>query len=86
MIKERAIEIIEKFPAKPTNNIIYVVYNDDMIRASEELIAEVHGMEYMQKYVLVTSNTNLPKEKFAASNCTIYFDPSLHDYNGNGYN
>lgn len=83
MSTERSIEAIEKFPADPQAKIVYVVYNRDMVRATESLIAEVHGKQYRDEHVrVVPMGNNLS----FAEPCSIYFDPALHDYKGNGYN
>lgn len=86
MIKERAVETIEKFPANPDGHIVYLVYNDDMIRATEDLICEIHGKQYFKDNVTVASVGGILPDFLEAKRCILYFDPALHDYNGNGYN
>lgn len=83
---ERAVQIVKKFPAEPEAKIVYMVYNRDMVEASEILIAQIHGREYLDKYVSVTPWGYIPKNVDEGSTCIIYYDPNLHDYNGNGYN
>ena len=86
MTIERAIETIEKFPVDPDAQIIYVVYNTDMVQAAESLISEIHGKNYLKEYVYVIAQGSALPEELEDKTCTIYFDPALHDYKGNGYN
>jgi hypothetical protein len=86
MIKDRAIETIEKFPVEPDAHIIYVVYNNDMVRASEDLICEVHGKEYLNDNVTVSPIGGTLPAFLDRKRCMMYFDPSLHSYIGNGQN
>lgn len=86
MIKERAIETIEKFPVDPDGHIIYLVYNEDMIRATESLIIEVHGEQYFNDNVFVTAFGSFLPDHLEGKRCILYFDPALNDYIGNGYN
>lgn len=86
MIKERAVETIEKFPVDPDGHIIYLVYNEDMIRATESLIIEVHGEQYFNDNVYVAAFGSVLPDHLEGKRCILYFDPALHDYTGNGYN
>ena len=86
MITERAIETIEKFPVEPDAHIIYMVYNNDMVRATEDLIREVHGKEYFNDNVTVSPIGGTLPAFLNGKRSMMYFDPSLHNYIGNGHN
>lgn len=86
MITERSIETIEKFPVDPDAHIIYVVYNKDMVHASENMIIHMHGKDYFDKHVNVTFIGGKIPDKLSGKRCIMYFDPAVHAYNGNGYN
>lgn len=86
MIKERAIETIEKFPVDPDAHIIYMVYNPDMVSATEDLIREVHGKEYFNNNVTVSAIGGTLPDFLNGKRCMMYFDPTLHSYIGNGRN
>ena len=88
MTKERAIEIIQRFPTTPPENscVVYVVYNNDMVEAAKNLIAEVLGKEYLAKHVHVTADVRTLPFELSSKMRIVYSDPALYDYNGNGYN
>ena len=86
MIKDRAIETIEKFPVDPDAHIIYIVYNNDMVRATEDLIREVHGKQYFNENVTVSPIGGTLPNFLDGKRCMMYFDPALHSYIGNGQN
>lgn len=75
---EKAINLINRLPIEPPKQIIWIVYNDDLIDSAKALIQEIRGPEYMQ-YVTVVSKSNSYR-----LNGAIYFDPSLYDLIGNG--
>lgn len=81
----QSIKTIEKFPADPQAQIVYYVYEKNMIAATESLIAEVHGQEYLDKYVTVTAiGDGIPvaiKEAYTnAASIAAYFDPLVFTY------
>lgn len=82
----RSIETIKKFPINPDGHVVYVVYNEDVVRATEILITELHGQKYFDNHVDVTFIGGSIPEKLAGKRCILYFDPAVHEYNGNGYN
>jgi hypothetical protein len=86
MITERAIETIEKFPVNPDAHIIYMVYNNDLVSATEDLICEVHGKEYFNDNVTVSPIGGKFPDFLDGKRLMMYFDPSLHNYIGNGQN
>jgi len=80
-----SIKTIEKFPADPSAQIVYYVYEKNMIEATESLIEEIHGREYMDKYVTVASigedmPVSLKTSYFEANSINIYFDPLVFKY------
>lgn len=86
MSLERSIETIEKFPVDPDGHIVYIVYNEDMVNASESLITEVHGQEYFDKHVNVSFIGGKLPDEIEGKRCLLYFDPAVHNYIGNGQN
>jgi hypothetical protein len=72
--------LVQKFPENPTQPILWVVYNEDMIPSAKKLIESIRGKEYLQKFVNVVSIDNQDKDR----NCTVYLDPLLYNYLGNG--
>lgn len=86
MIIDRAIETIEKFPVNPDAHIIYMVYNNDMVGTTEDLIREVHGKDYFNENVTVSHIGGRLPDFLEGKRCMMYFDPSLHSHIGNGQN
>jgi hypothetical protein len=75
-VNTKVMKAIFSLPEEP---ITWVCYNNDMIGYYENLIREVKGSEFFDKYVKVIS---ISGEK---NNSKLYFDPTLHDLMGNGY-
>jgi hypothetical protein len=75
----KTVAAINRLPEKPEKKIYWVVYNKDMIKYTENLIAEIRGKSYLKKHVKVVS-----LEKKEGANNTIYLDPMLMDHIGNG--
>lgn len=80
-----SISTIEKFPADPESNIVYYVYEKNMVEATESLIAEIHGQEYLDKYVSVVAiSDGLPEALkgiyLNANTLSTYFDPLVFKY------
>lgn len=81
----QSVKTIEKFPADPQAQIVYYVYEKNMIEAAESLIVEVHGREYLDKYVTVSAiGDGIPvalKEAYTnATSIAAYFDPLIFTY------
>lgn len=72
---------IRSLPTSPDKQIYWIVYNEDMVPHTEDLIREIRGQEYFDKYVTVVSKSNPSKERTKG---TVYFDPTLLDLLGNG--
>lgn len=71
---------ILSLPKNPSKHIYWVVYNQDMIEYTVNLIRELRGEEYM-KHVTVVAKGDPSGER---SNGWLYFDPTLMDLLGNG--
>lgn len=72
---------IRSLPTSPDKQIYWIVYNEDMVTRTEDLIKEIRGKEYFDKYITVVSKSNPSKERTTG---IVYFDPSLLDLLGNG--
>lgn len=76
---------IEKFPSDPKAQIIYYVYEKNMVKATESLIAEIHGQDYLDKYVTVSAigdgvPVELKNAYLSANEFHTYFDPLVFKY------
>lgn len=74
--------LIERLPEAPDSKISYVVYNDDHVAKTKELIDSIKGDGYCDKYCNVVSRAALN----ADSHASVYYDPRLLDHLGNGAN
>lgn len=74
-------QAITSLPKTPRKRIFWVVYNHDMIKYTEDMIAGIKGREYLEKYVTVVAKNDPSKDRTTGS---IYFDPGLLDLLGNG--
>jgi len=72
---------INSLPDNPDKQIFWVVYNSDMVKYTEDLIASIKGSEYLNKYVTVVAKSDPTKDRTKG---TLYFDPGLMDLLGNG--
>lgn len=72
---------INSLPNNPDKRIFWVVYNSDMVKYTEDLIASIKGSEYLSKYVTVVAKSDPTKDRTKG---TLYFDPGLMDLLGNG--
>lgn len=74
--------MIERLPDDPKEPITWVVYNDDHVNMTRDLIDSIKGESYCDKYCNVVSRQDIAKydSKF------IYYDPRLMDHLGNGAN
>lgn len=75
----KTVTAIRNLPESPDRKIYWVVYNKDMIKYTENLIAEIKGKDYLKQHVKVVS-----LEKKQGANNSIYLDPMLLDHIGNG--
>lgn len=74
-------QAITNLPANPRKRIFWIVYNRDMIKYTEDMIVDIKGREYLEKYVTVVSKNDPSNDRTKGS---IYFDPGLLDLLGNG--
>ena len=72
---------IKLLPKKPPKHIFWIVYNQDMVEYTSNLIAEIKGKEYRDKYVTVVAKGDNSRDR---ANGSVYFDPNLLDLLGNG--
>ena len=72
---------INSLPNNPDKRIFWVVYNSDMVKYTEDLIASIKGSDYLTKHVTVVAKSDPSKDRTKG---TLYFDPGLMDLLGNG--
>jgi hypothetical protein len=72
---------IKRLPESPAKRIFWIVYNQDMIEYTSNLIADIRGQEYLNKYVTVVAKGDPSKDR---ANGSVFFDPHLLDLLGNG--
>lgn len=71
-------ELIKKFPVEPTQPILFVVYNETMVKEAEFLIGAIHGPQYLEEHVTVVP-FDRPFDK-GANNYMVYIDPTVFKY------
>ena len=74
----KQLKLVQSLPKHPNKNIVWIVYNEDLVEQAENLIRTVHGNEYMDHVRVV------PRSRSSKYNGSIYFDPYLYDLLGNG--
>ena len=74
--------MIEKLPDEPEEPITWVVYNDDHVNQTRDLIDSIKGDGYCDKYCNVVSRQSIGR----SDPKSIYYDPRLLDHIGNGAN
>ena len=74
---EKTAEMIQNLPEQ---ELTWVVYNANMISYAQMLIIQYRGLEFFDKYVKVVS-----RDRADGAKGTMYFDPNLFNYIGNGY-
>jgi hypothetical protein len=79
-IMSKSSRAIAALPEVPNKHIYWIVYNQDMVKGVETLIANIKGPDYM-KYITVVAKSDPTRDR---SNGLVYFDPSLLDLLGNG--
>lgn len=77
----KTIQAINSLPDNPVKKIYWIVYNEDMVKYTQDLIIQVKGEEYFHKYVRVVPKGDSSKRR---SKGTVYFDPNLMDLISNG--
>jgi hypothetical protein len=77
----KVLQAINSLPNNPRKHIYWIVYNHDMIKYTEDMIAEIKGKEYLSNHVTVVAKTDPSKDRTKGS---VYFDPGLLDLLGNG--
>lgn len=63
----------------PYDDIVWVVYNEDMARGIRKRFIELRGEKFVHDHVQVVS----PQTGYKAAG-RVYFDPAFHDHLGNG--
>jgi hypothetical protein len=76
----KVYKAISNLPSTPTKKMYWIVYNQDMISYTEDLIAQVHGKDYLNHITVVAKNGDSKQRQHG----TVYFDPGLYDLLGNG--
>jgi hypothetical protein len=78
----KTYELINKLPENPEQLITWIVYNQDMVKSAETLISQLRGEDYMNKVEVVS----LDDDKFKKNRnpLSVYLDPQLFNYIGNG--
>jgi len=71
-------ELIRKMPNTPKQKILFVVYNEDMIKEAEQMIATIHSREYLWDHVTVTSFDKPFDRK--GQDYSVYIDPMVFKY------
>lgn len=70
-------ELIRKFPAEPVKPILYVVYNTQHIEDAVFYICTIHGTDYFDTHVTVTTiDTPFTKDR----DYDVYIDPMVFAY------
>lgn len=70
-------ELIRKFPDTPQAPILYVVYNNEMVIDAEELIAVIHGPDYLNEHVTVVPLSTKVDDHLKYD---VYMDPTVYKY------
>lgn len=70
-------ELIRKFPCDPVKPILYVVYNEQHIRDAELFISLIHGPQYFEEHVTITTFSD-PFQK--TRDYDVYIDPMVYAY------
>lgn len=63
----------------PNKQLTWVCYNESMIPYYEALIKELRGEDFFNQYVTVIADGH------PALGSNTYFDPTLYELRGNGY-
>ena len=69
-------ELIQKMPNKPKAPILYVVYNEAMMREAEALIGTIHGPEYLENVKVIPFDHKIKNYR----DYMIYIDPIVYTY------
>ncbi len=70
-------ELIRKFPEAPTNPILFVVYNEEMVSDAEFFISSIHGEQYLRDNVTVVPiNTKVKDYRLF----DVYIDATVYKY------
>ncbi len=72
---------VANLPDSPKEPIVWIVYNEDHVEKTKELIDNIKGMGYCEKYCEV-----LPRQSVKKPTKPLYYDPRLLDHIGNGAN
>lgn len=72
-------ELIRKFPDTPDKQILFVVYNKEMMMEAKALIGTIHGVDYLEKHVKVVPFTE-QQEDLDLTQYSVYIDPTVMKY------
>lgn len=70
-------ELIRKFPCNPDRPILYVVYNKQHISDAKYFIEMMHGEDYLNEHVTITT-FGKPFKK--TRDYDVYIDPTVFAY------
>lgn len=81
-------DLIRRFPACPLESIYLLVYNEEMVADRKNLVAEIHGENYLRCHVTVKPISQNGQPVFIDHDDTIivYHDPHVFACRQNGYN
>lgn len=70
---------IARLPDEPEKKIVWIVYNDDLVQYTRDMIVLIKGEDYLDNHVIVTTRAK-------SSRCvgSVVFDPFFFDHLGNG--
>ena len=74
----KQVDAILRLPVDPQKDIVWIVYNSDMVEYTRNLIKELRGEDYLSRVKVVA------RTEAYQYNGHIYFDPLLYDHLGNG--
>lgn len=78
---KRNVAAILAIPEIPYKNIVWLVYDEDMVSQVESLFVKLRGQYFFDTYITVS-----PIGKKLSGNSFNYYDPNLYDLIGNGTN
>lgn len=72
------VALINSLPKNPSTNIVWIVYDENMVAYIQDMISDIKGKDYLQFVKVV------PRSSSSKFNGKVYFDPFLMDSIGNG--
>lgn len=71
---------IARLPDSPTKHMVWIVYHDDFVEYTQNLIKLIKGEKYLDN-ITVT-----PRSSSSKYTGTVLFDPMFFDHTSNGSN